>query len=295
MSAATLVDAVPQAERRRAVRKKRASRLNTVVLSILAVIAAVGIAIQVVPDWNGLYATQDLMATFRPPLTEGHLLGTDNLGRDLLWRLVAGLGVSVMVGLTVAALSIVLGLVVGILAGFFGRASDAVATAVIDVTWAFPAVLLAIVLAGWAGPGLVTASIALAMTGWAAFARIVRGEVMALRERDFVLAARLLGVSRPMISVRHLLPYLMPNTIVMAVFFVSSAIIGEAGLSFLGLGAQAPMSSLGIMLAEGRDYLNVSWWPVVLGGALLVLVIYCLNALGDDLRDLLDPRSGVRK
>ena len=273
---------------------RRAWMASIVTLVVVAIVAIAGIVVQVIPETLGLYDTQNLATTFLPPLSEDHILGTDNLGRDLLWRVITGLGVSMIVGVSVAILSVLLGLIVGIFAGYFGRAADGVSTVAIDVTWAFPAILLAIIFAGWLGPGLLTVALALAMTGWASFARVVRGEVLTLRERDYIAAARLLGVSRTRISVRHLLPSLYPVTSVMAVFFVSTSIIGEAGLSFLGLGAQAPTPSLGVILAEGRDYLNVSWWPVLIAGVVLIVVVLALNTVSDGLRDRLDPRGRVR-
>ncbi len=263
-------------------------------LGLLLVLGVLGGAVQVVPSLEHLYLSQDLGATFQPPLSDGHLLGTDNLGRDLLWRVLAGLSVSIAVSFAVAVVSILLGLALGILAGFFGRAADAAATVLVDVTWAFPALLLAVVLAGSMGVGLVTVVLALALTGWASFARIIRAEVLTLRERDYVHAATVLGVSRLRISVRHLLPNLLPVTIVMATFFVSTSVAAEAGLSFLGLGAQPPTPSLGVILADGRNYLGVSPWPVVTAGLALACVVLLFNSLGDRLRDRLDPRGRSR-
>ncbi|MCU1492900.1 MAG: Dipeptide transport system permease protein DppC [Acidimicrobiaceae bacterium] len=262
------------------------------------VILAVGIGgmvVQVVPAWRHLYQAQDLTATFQSPLSAGHVLGTDNLGRDLLWQLLAGLGISLLIGIGVTILSLLLGLVVGILGAYFGRTADAVSNVIVDVTWAFPAILLAVLLAGSIGPSVTTVVLALALTTWPGYARIVRGEVLSLRERDFVNAARVLGVPKLVISVRHFVINLLPVTIVIAVYYVATAIIGEAGLSFLGLGVQAPMPSLGLMLSVGQQYLNVSWWPVVLSGGLLALVVLFLNALGDFLRDRLDPQGRVQR
>ena len=212
----------------------------------------------------------------------------------MFWRLLAGLGVSVFVGLGVAFISITLGLVLGILGGFFGRAADLTTNVVIDVTWAFPAILLAVVFAGWLGPGLPSVILALALTGWASFARIVRGEVLTLRERDYVAAAQVLGRSRIRISFRHLVPNLLPLTLVMAVYFVATSIVAEAGLAFLGLGAQPPIPSLGAILAQGRDYLTTTWWPIVLAGGLLTALVLLLNSFSDQLRDHFDPRKGGR-
>jgi peptide/nickel transport system permease protein len=262
---------------------------------ILLAAGAVGVIIQVVPSLQHLYLNQDLEATLKPPLSPHHLLGTDNLGRDLGWQLIAGLGTSLAIGIGVALLSVVLGLIVGIFGGFFGRAADAVANVVVDVTWAFPAILLAVVLAGWIGPSLTTVILALALTNWAGFARIVRGEVLSLRERDFVNAARVLGVPKVVISVRHLASNMVPVTIVLTVYFIATSIIGEAGLTFLGLGIQPPMPSMGETLSTGREYISESWWPVILPGVLLVIIVLFLNGLGDHLRGQLDPRGRVQR
>lgn len=264
-------------------------------LGIFGVLAIIGWAVLLVPSLSTLWTDQSLRSTFLPPFSEGYLLGTDNLGRDFAWRLIAGIGVSVFVGALVAVISVTLGLLIGIFAGYFGRAADAGTNVVIDVTWAFPEILLAIVLAGVLGPGLEAVILALSLTGWAAFARIVRGEVLSLRERDYVAASRVLGYSKVRISIRHLLPNLLPITLVMAVYFMAVAIVAESGLSFLGLGAQPPTPSLGSILAQGRDYLNSSWWPVVLAGAALSIMVLVLNYISDGLRDHLDPRRRVRR
>jgi peptide/nickel transport system permease protein len=267
----------------------------TVGTAVLALLGLTGIAIQTVPSWRHLYLAQNLNQAFLPPLSHGHLLGTDNLGRDMVWRLIGGLGVSLGIGVSVSIISIVLGLALGILSAFFGRTADVMSNVVIDVTWAFPAVLLAVVFAGVLGPSLLTVVLALAVTGWASFARIVRGEVLSLREREFVAAARILGVPRVTIGVRHLVRNLIPVTIVLSVFFISTSIIGEAGLSFIGLGVQDPTPSLGLILSEARQYVSLTWWPVLLAGGLLAVVVFYLNSLGDHLRDRFDPhRHGQR-
>lgn len=275
-------------------RGHRRSRLNPLVIAGLAAYLLAGVAGIValtVPAFSHVMTDQDLLATFKPPLTSGHPLGTDSLGRDLMWRILGGLGVSICVGVGVSVISIVLGLVLGVFGGFFGRSAAFATGLAVDVTWAFPAILLAIVFAGLLGPGLPAVILALALTGWASFAVIVRGEMLSLRERDFISAARVLGVSRLRISMTHLLVSLFPVTIVMSVFFVSTSIVAESGLSFLGLGAQPPMPSLGVILAEGRDYLSLSWWPVVFAGGALTGLVLLMNALADNLRDRFDPRS----
>ncbi len=273
----------------------RQTRSRAVVVVSTAVVLLAGIAglvMLVVPSLHHLYSEQSLGDAFRSPLSKGHLLGTDNLGRDLLARCMAGLGVSLLVGVGVSVVSLLIGLSFGIAAGFFGKAVDLGATVLVDVTWAFPAILLAIVLTGAMGPGLMTVVLALALTSWAGFARMVRGEVMTLREREFVSAALVLGVSRSRIAVRHFLPALMPVTLVMSTFFVSTSVAAEAGLSFLGLGTQPPTPSLGSILADGRLYLSASPWPIVVAGAFLAVTVTTFNAVGDLLRDLTDPKEG---
>jgi peptide/nickel transport system permease protein len=271
--------------------RAKVNRLILVGLAIYAVAGLIGIYALVVPSAQHLMTDQDLRQTFLPPLSPGHLMGTDSLGRDLMWRILGGLGVSILVGIGVAIISIVLGLILGVFGGFFGRAAAIGTGLVVDVTWAFPAILLAIVFAGWLGPGLPAVILALALTGWASFAVIVRGEMLSLRERDFIAASRVLGVSRVRISSTHLLVSLFPVTVVMSVFFVSTSIVAEAGLSFLGLGAQPPMPSLGVILADGRDYLSQSWWPVIFAGGALTVLVLLMNGLADNLRDIFDPRS----
>ena len=260
-------------------------------LGLYIVAAVAGMAILLVPSLNHLLTDQDFSRPFLPPLSSGHLLGTDQLGRDLGYRVLSGLAVSVCVGLGCAALSISLGMVGGIVGGFFGRTAAFATLVSIDVTWAFPELLLAVVLVGWLGPGLLTVVVALSVTGWAAFAKIVRAEVLSVRERDFVSAARVLGKSRARISTSHFVRALQPLAIVMGVFYVSTAIIAESGLSFIGLGAQPPTPSLGIILSEGRNYLSITVWPVLLAGATLTGLVLLMHAFADQLRDALDPRG----
>jgi ABC-type dipeptide/oligopeptide/nickel transport system permease subunit len=268
--------------------------LMTVFGACVVVGGLLGLVVLLTPSLHHLYERQDLAQTFQAPLSGGHLLGTDNLGRDLLWRCLAGLGVSLIVGIGVSIASLAVGLTAGILAGFFGRATDVTTTVIVDVTWAFPAILLAIVLTGAMGPGLLTVVLALALTSWAGFARLVRGEVLALREREFVSAALVLGVSKVRISLRHFLPALLPLTLVMGAFFVSTSVAAEAGLSFLGLGTQPPTPSLGAILADGRLYLSVSPWPVIVAGCFLAATVSFFNTVGDMLRDTWDPREAER-
>lgn len=296
MSAPTFTGDLSRTRRQRvAVGWRRwTGRLRFALLGLYVAVGVLGLVAQIVPSLEKRMNDQDLLATLQPPLSEGHILGTDLLGRDFLWRIIGGLGVSLAVGLTAAALSIMLGLLLGIWGGFYGRSAAFANSVLIDLTWAFPAILLAIVFAGWLGPGLRSVVLALALTGWASFARVVRGEVLSLREREFVAAAQVLGIPRRVIAVRHLLPSLMPLTLVMSVFFVATSIVAEAGLSFLGLGAQPPTPSLGVILSEGRDYLNITYWPVIISGGVLTVLVLLLNSLSDSMRDRFDPRRQQR-
>ena len=275
--------------------KRRSGQFIAVALAVYAAIGLLGLSAPIIPTLERQVTEQNLADFLLPPLSEGYFFGTDELGRDFMWRLIGGLAVSMSVGLVAAALSIILGLVLGIIGGFFRRTAGASVAVLVDVTWAFPEILLAIMLVGWLGPGLRSVVLALALTGWASFAKIVRGEVLSLRERDFVAASRVLGMSKLHISFRHLVPNLVPVMMVMTVFYMAAAIIAEAGLSFLGLGAQPPTPSLGLILARGRDSLREAWWLVVFASALLGGLVMLLNAASDHLRDRLDPAHTERE
>ena len=226
----------------------------------------------------------------RPP-EPTHPFGTDALGRDVLSRVLHGGRVSLALGLGVEVVIVAVGVTIGLLAGYFGGWRDSLLMRVTDVVMAFPSLILAIgLIAVFEQPGLDKVALVLVVLGWTTIARVVRGEVLSLKERDYVQAARAIGVGHTAILLRHLLPNAVGPVIVAATIGVGSNMIAEAGLSFLGLGAQSPTISWGSMLAEGQTFLVSAPWVAFFPGAALLSAVLGINLLGDALRDLLDPR-----
>lgn len=237
---------------------------------------------------------QDLAARLQPPLTPGHLLGTDLLGRDVMSRLIAGTRVSLIVGFAAVALSLTVGVAIGLVSGYFGGWVDNLFMRLVDAWLAFPFLLMAIAIVAIIGPGLHNIVLALVVTGWVVYARLVRGETLSLREREFVLSARGLGVSNLAVMVRHILPNVLAPILVVATLELGVVIVTEASLSFLGLGANASQPSWGGMLADGRAYVSAAWWLATLPGLAIFVVVLSVNIVGDALRDALDPRQQRR-
>lgn len=272
------------------VRSNKLALLGGVVTLLFFGVGSVGAVIVLVPSLQHLYLDQNLIDTLKPPLTSGHLLGTDNLGRDLAWRVAAGTGISLLVGVAVTALSVVVGMALGAVSGYFRGAIDWLISGLIDLTWGFPLLLLAVIVVGILQPGLTSVIVAVAVVNWAGFARIIRAETMSLREREFVEAARALGVPHWRIILRHVIPNTVGSTLIMSSYYVAYTVIAEAGLSFIGMGAQPPTPSLGQMISSGRDYLYVDAWMAIVPGVAIALIVLGLNTLGDSLRDVFDPR-----
>jgi peptide/nickel transport system permease protein len=236
------------------------------------------------------YAEQDLLNSFLPPLSDGHLLGTDQLGRDTLSRTLHAIRVSILVGFGITAISLFFGGLLGLIAGYYRGWLDTVISAVIDIFWGFPLILVAVLLVGALGPGLPALMLAVALINWAGFARVMRGEVISLREREFVEAARALGIGNLKIMWRHVLPHAVPASLVLGSYYIALAIIFEAGFSFIGIGVQPPQPSLGSMIGEGRNYMLTDSWLMTIPGVTIALLVIGLNLLGDGLRDIFDPR-----
>ncbi len=226
---------------------------------------------------------QDLIA-YSPE----HLLGTDKLGRDVLSRIIFGARVSLLVGTSTVALSVVIGIVLGSVSGYSGGWIDLLLMRVVDLLMSFPGILLAIAFTAVLGPGLNHVILALCLIGWTGYARLVRGEILSLRQRDFIQAARALGCRPNRIICRHLLPNLLPPLIIQATFGLAAAIVAEGSLSFLGLGVQPPTPSWGSMLNEGRQFLLVAPYLTTYPGLALMLTVLALNLVGDALQERLE-------
>jgi len=241
----------------------------------------------------------DLSLMLTPPawLADGsmtHVLGTDNLGRDVLSRIIYGSRVSLVVGVCAVLLSGCIGTLLGIVAGFYGGWLGTAIMRLTDALLALPAMLIMLVIIGVFGPSLITLVLVMACTKWVPYCRLMRGEVLSLKERDFVRAAHCIGTRNHTIMLRHLLPNVFSTLIVISTLSVGTAIISESSLSFLGLGIQPPEISWGYMLSEGQAYLSTSWWIATFPGVALTVTVIGIIFLGDWLRDLADPRQQGR-
>jgi peptide/nickel transport system permease protein len=270
-------------------------RSKAAMASILFLVALVAIALAA-----SLLAPHDpsrinMLTTLKPPMwMEGsdptYPLGTDSLGRDVLSQLIYGSRVSLLVGLTVVAAGGTLGTVLGLISGFYGGLIDDIVMRWADIQLAFPFILMAIAFLSVLGPGLKNLIVVLAIGSWMTYARIVRGQVISLREKEFVEAARAIGVRSGTIIFRHILPNAIQPVIIIASFAIASTIISEASLSFLGLGVKPSTPTWGAMLSNGREYITDAWWLVTFPGIAIMLAVLSINVLGDWLRDHLDPR-----
>ena len=268
----------------RRLRRNHTAMIGLAVVGAFAVLAA-GAPLLNLPD----PITQDLGARMLSP-SRLHWLGTDDLGRDLLSRIIYGGRVSLTVGIVSVGIALAIGTVLGLLGGYYGGWAESVTMRVMDVMLAFPATLLAIFIVGIRGPGLNNAMLAIGVINIPIFARIVRGSVLRARQEDYVEAARALGSSHVRIIGRHILPNSLAPVIVQTTLGVGSAVLEAAGLSFLGLGAQAPTPEWGAMLTNTREYLRDAPWAATFPGIAILLTVVGCNLLGDGLRDALDPR-----
>jgi peptide/nickel transport system permease protein len=254
-------------------------------LTVLLVLAAFAAPLLAPHDPNA----QDTARRLEAP-SHDHPLGLDDLGRDVLSRIIFGARVSLEVGFSVVLLASLIGVTLGAMSGYFGGAVDVLVMRLCDILLAFPGILLAIALVAVLGPSLVNVVLALSIIGWVGYARLVRGQVLKVREMEFVTAAKALGAKSPRVILRHVLPNVMNPVIVMATLGLAGAILAEASLSFLGLGVQPPTPSWGAMLTSGRRYLGLANHLAIFPGAAIMLAVMGLNFLGDGLIDALDPK-----
>jgi peptide/nickel transport system permease protein len=277
---------------------RRLSRRRTALFGAV-VFAVVGLVAAAAPLLAPLDPIeQDLENRLKPPgWRDGagrlHLLGTDHLGRDLFSRVLHGARPALMVGAAAVLISGVLGLVAGLLSGYYGGRVDDVLMRLGDVQLAFPFILLAIAVIGVLGPSLPVIIVVIGVSSWVIYARVVRGAVLSLREQEFVQAARALGVQDGRVLLRHILPNVFTPWLVVATLDMARVIVIESALSFLGLGVQPPTPTWGGMLADGRVYISTAWWLATFPGLAILLAVLGINLLGDGLRDTLDPRLKI--
>ena len=284
---------VPAGERGRARQRKRLIKLliGSSPLILFLLIAVLGPIVW--PYDSVMVRTGERLKPPGEVLRDGStaLLGTDQVGRDLLAQVLQGARVSLMVGLATVAIAGTAGLIIGVFAGYYGKWLDTVAMRIADIQLAFPSILLAILIAGVLGPSITNVILTLSLTRWVVFARVARAAVLTTKEREFVQAARALGAKDLRLLALHLVPSTVGPLIVVATVEVGLVIIAEASLSFLGLGTPAEQPSWGATIANGRAYLNTAWWISTMPGVALSLVVLAVGRFGDQVRDLLDPRS----
>ncbi|KIF77227.1 peptide ABC transporter permease [Streptomyces sp. 150FB] len=270
------------------------NKLAVVALAVLLILLIAALFAPLIAPYDP--NAQDLLLRLKPPAWQSggsgaHPLGTDQLGRDMLSRVIYGTRVSLLVGAGAALLAGVIGTAVGLASGYFGGWLDRVLMRLADVQLAFPAILLALAIVGFLGSGLWYVILVLGFTGWVSYARVVRSEVMSLRSRDFITEARAIGVTDGAIMRRHLLPNVMAPLATIGTLHIAAAIVAEASLSYLGLGVPKETVTWGSMLADGQLYLGTSWWVAVFPGIALMLTSLAINITGDALRDVADPKA----
>jgi peptide/nickel transport system permease protein len=272
-----------------AARQFKRNRLALAGLAIVVILYLVALLAPLLAPHDPI-AQHDIARTGYLSPRAGNLLGTDRFGRDVLSRIVYGARISLAIGFVATAISITIGTLFGALAGYFGGRIDTLIMRFTDMVLAFPRLILLIMIVALFGPSITVIIVVLGLTQWPGTTRIVRGDVLSLREREFIHAAHALGMSRSRIVLRHLIPNVLAPVIVTATLGIGNTIVMEAGLSFLGMGVQAPTPTWGSMVAEGRDNLLGAWWVATFPGLIIVLVVLAFNLVGDGLRDALDPR-----
>lgn len=273
----------------------RHSGMGLLGLTLLSVFVIIALSAPFLPLPSP--TSSDLLARLQPPTWQGlfspglHPLGTDEIGRDVLSRVVNGSRSTLMIGAVAVICGGIVGVSLGIAAGWFGGWTDRVLMRLVDLQLALPLMLLALLVVAALGAGLTNLIIVLALTSWVRYARIIRGQVLAIREREFIQSARAIGAGTWRIMALHILPNVATPALIVATLELARIILMDAALSFLGLGVQPPNPSWGRMLADGRAYISSAWWLVTFPGVAIVLTVLAVNLTGDWLRDHFDPRQ----
>ena len=268
-------------------RRFRENPLSVTGLIIILILATVALFAPFIAPYGP--ATINVYNVLSPP-DSAHLLGTDDLGRDVLSRIIWGSRASLKVGFIAVGIAITIGTVLGSIAGFYGGTIDSLLMRFVDIMLAFPTFFLILAVIAIVEPSISTIMIIIGLTGWMDVARLVRAEFLTLKERDFVSAARAIGASDFRIIFRHIIPNALSPVFVAATFGIAGAILTESGLSFLGLGVQPPEPSWGNILTSGKDYITVAWWLSLFPGLAILITVLSYNLVGEGLRDALDPR-----
>jgi peptide/nickel transport system permease protein len=275
---------------------KRARIVQRIMLILPTIILVIMVLCAIFADLIAPYSPVEnsLSERFLPPafMEEGsskHILGTDSLGRDILSRVIHGSRISLSIGIVVTLINSVIAAAIGIISGYFGGRVDGFIMRICDITMAFPAILIILLLAAVLGPSFGTILIAMTLTGWAMLARVIRGEALKLRHSDFVAQAYINGCSSRRIMIRHFFPNVLNTLVVIATMSIPGIIMAEAMFSFLGIGFPPPTPSWGAIVNEGRSYLDHAWWVSVFPSIAIALLVLSMNYLGDWLRDKMDP------
>lgn len=270
-------------------RRLKRNKMAVLGLIILIILVLLAVFADVIANYDNVVIKQNLAHRLQGP-SAAHWLGTDEFGRDIFARLVHGTRVSLQVGIVAVGISIVIGGILGAVAGYYGGKLDNTIMRIMDIFLAVPSILLAIAIVSALGPSIINLMLAISISSVPSYARIVRASVFSIRDQEFIEAAKAIGASNTRIIFRHIIPNSLAPVIVQATLGVASAILSTAGLSFIGLGIQPPAPEWGSMLSGGRQYLRYAWWVTTFPGVAIMITILSLNLLGDGLRDALDPR-----
>ncbi|HAM39513.1 MAG: peptide ABC transporter permease [Elusimicrobia bacterium RIFOXYC2_FULL_34_12] len=256
-----------------------------VIIIILIIIAALSPIIATHNPFEG-----NILERLQPP-TSNHLLGTDEIGRDVFSRMIYGARISISVGIIAVTISLIIGTFLGLISGYFGGKIDIIIMRFVDIMLCFPSFFLILMVIAFLEPNIYNVMIVIGLTSWTGLARLVRGETLTIKERDFITAAKGLGLRKRRIIFVHILPNVISPVIVSSILGVGAAILVESGLSFLGLGVQPPTPSWGNILTSGKDYIHIAWWLSLFPGLAILITVLGWNLLGEGLRDVFDPRT----